>query len=76
MSERLERIFREVFDDGSLRLSPEISPETFPAWDSLSHVRLIMALEAEFDTKFTTDEVIEADSAASIQALLEGKDVL
>jgi hypothetical protein len=35
-----------------------------------------MALEAEFDTKFTTDEVIEADSAGSIQALLEAKSVL
>jgi len=37
---------------------------------------LIMALEAEFDTKFTTDEVIEADSGASIQTLLESKSVL
>jgi acyl carrier protein len=76
MSERLEQVFREVFDDGTLRLTSDFSPESFPAWDSLSHVRLIMALEAEFDTKFTTDEVIEADTAGSIQALLEAKNVL
>lgn len=76
MSERLERVFREVFDDGSLQLTSDFSSETYPAWDSLSHVRLIMALEAEFDTKFTTDEVIEADSGGSIQALLENKNLL
>jgi acyl carrier protein len=76
MSERLERVFREVFDDESLRLTSDLSPETFPAWDSLSHVRLIMALEAEFDTKFTTDEVIDAGSGGSIQMLLQNKNVL
>jgi acyl carrier protein len=73
MQERIERVFREVFDNDSLEVSSELSQETYPDWDSFSQVKLIIGLEEEFGVKFTTAEVLEASSVAKIGQLLESK---
>jgi acyl carrier protein len=75
MSERIEKVFQEVFADDSLQVTDETSYETLPAWDSLAQVRLIVALEEEFGVKFTTDEVLEATSVEGIKSVLSAKGV-
>jgi acyl carrier protein len=75
MLERIEQVFQDVFDNDGLRLTPEFSPETFPEWDSLAQVKLMTALESEFGVKFSTDEVVEAASAGSIQSILAEKGI-
>ncbi len=55
---RLIRVFRETLD-----LAPE-SPVTglryrdLPAWNSVGHMQLVAAIEAEFDLMLETDEII------------------
>ena len=55
--QRLRAIFREVFGDPAMRVSEGDSPATIPDWDSVATVRLVLAAEAEFGIRFTTDEV-------------------
>jgi len=75
LDQRLQQIFREALDDNKLTLSDALSPETLPAWDSLVHVKLIMACEEEFGVKFTIDETVESTSVAKLKAMLAAKGV-
>ena len=55
---RLEPIFHLVFDDDSIRLRPEMTADDVDGWDSLSHVNLIVAIEGQFDIRFTQKELL------------------
>jgi len=44
-----------------------------PGWDSLSHVRIIAAIEAEYGVRFKTVEVLRMRKVGDLQALLEKK---
>jgi len=54
---RLTPIFRDVFDDDTLTPHPEMTAAEVPAWDSLSNIRLVVAVEVEFKIQFSTGEV-------------------
>lgn len=52
-------------------------PETtaigsFDQWDSLAHIRLFAALEAELGRELTSLEAAEICSVAAVQAVLDG----
>jgi acyl carrier protein len=32
--------------------------QSTPGWDSMGHIRLIFAIETEFNIKFTTEEIV------------------
>lgn len=44
-----------------------------PGWDSLKHVRIIMAIEEAYDLRFRTLEVIRLKSVGELQALIDKK---
>lgn len=54
---RLEEVFRDVFDDDSIRLSPETTADDIEDWDSIEHINLVGAVEDEFGIRFTMGEV-------------------
>lgn len=68
---RLQRIFREIFDDPNLVLSSETSAATLRDWDSVATVQIAIATEAEFRVRFTTDEVAELRSVADLLRFLD-----
>jgi acyl carrier protein len=55
--EKLTEICRRVFDDDSIVLTDSTTANDVPGWDSLSHMNLIIAIEAEFRFEFTQKEV-------------------
>ncbi len=55
--ERLTELFRMVFDDPSLNISRTTTANDVEAWDSLTHINLIVAVEREFRIRFTTAQV-------------------
>jgi acyl carrier protein len=71
--DRIQRAFRDVFNDDELILTDQLSSETLKDWDSFAQVRLIIELQEEFGVQFTTEEAIAATSVASIRALLASK---
>jgi len=54
--ERMSRIFREVFDDPSINIRDDMTSADIEAWDSLTHIHLIFAMEKEFKIVFTIGE--------------------
>jgi acyl carrier protein len=70
---RLQEVFRAVF---------EVAPETdvtgmwqdnTPAWDSVTHVALVTAIESVFDTTLEMDEQLRMTSFDEIMRLLAEK---
>ena len=55
--DRLNEIFREVFDDDDLKIAPEMTANDIEGWDSLSHFNLILAIESRFNINFSLKEV-------------------
>lgn len=57
MKEKLQEIFRDVFDDETIEIEREMTADDIESWDSLTYFRLIMVIEKEFNIKFTTEKV-------------------
>ncbi len=55
--DRLNRVFREVFDDETIRVTPNTTADDIDDWDSLEHITLISAVEREFRMKFKMGEI-------------------
>ena len=54
---KLTEILRDVFNQPELQYKPDLTAADVDGWDSLSHVDLIVAVEAEFGINLTTGQV-------------------
>ena len=70
---RISAIFRKVFDDDSLVITPEMTADDIDEWDSLSHIRLIVSHEIEFGVKFKTTELSDLRNVGDYIDLLKSK---
>ncbi len=73
MLEKLQNVFRKVFEDGSLIISSSTSASEIKMWDSLTHLQLIAEIESEFKIIFTFEEVMMFNSVADILSTIEKK---
>jgi acyl carrier protein len=71
--DRINAIFREVFDDDGLVVTPEMTADDIEEWDSLSHIRLIVAHEIQFGVKFKTTELSDLKNVGNFIDLLKSK---
>lgn len=71
MHQRMQEVFREVFDDGALEIRDEMGPDHLPGWDSLAQVKLIVGLEEEFGIRFATADVAQMASVGDLKQALE-----
>lgn len=55
--EKVQMIFREVFDDDTICISDNTTAADIEDWDSLMQINLIVAIESEFHIKFNISEV-------------------
>lgn len=56
--ERLNKVFREVFDDEDIVLNDETTADDIEDWDSFEHINLVVAVESEFSFKIPMGKVI------------------
>lgn len=54
---RVNKVFRDIFDDETITVTDETTAADIEDWDSLEHINLIVALEEEFGMKFTMGEI-------------------
>lgn len=70
---KLNRVFREVFDDASLKITEKTTANDIDEWDSLMHITLIAEVEDAFHVKFTMKEVTGMKNVGEMAALIEKK---
>ena len=56
--ERLNKVFRDVFDDDDIIVTETTTSADIDDWDSLEHINLVAAVEQEFGIKFTLGQVV------------------
>lgn len=71
--ERLQEIFRDIFDDDELIIREDMSANDIEDWDSLAQINLIIAIEKEFKVKFKLDEVSNLKNIGEMLELLSKK---
>ena len=71
--ERLNDIFRDVFDDDSLSVTPATTAADIEDWDSLSHITLVSAVEDEFRMKFSMKEVVEMKNVGEMVTIIAAR---
>jgi acyl carrier protein len=54
---RLTEIMRDVFEIDDLQYSDSLKADDVEGWDSLSHVRFLVAVEKGFSLRFTSAEI-------------------
>lgn len=56
--EKVQDIFREIFDDEELVISEGTTAGDIEDWDSFEHINLVIAMEKEFSVKFPMKKVV------------------
>lgn len=75
MSDKLIDLFADELDVDPSQLSDESSPDTVENWDSLAAVRLVAAIESEFDVRLSTKEMMKMRSIGIARLVLREKNV-
>ena len=73
IGKKLEKVFRDVFDDEKINIFNEMKANDIEEWDPLMHIHLIIAIENDFDIKFDTNEVINTANVGEFIDLLINK---
>ena len=71
--EKMTEIFWQVFDDGSIVVSPELTADDVEGWDSLRNLRLVMTIEKAFHVKLSASDLDDVDNVGSLVQLIKRK---
>ena len=71
--EVLGEVFRQVFANSRLIISPDLTPNEIDGWDSMAHVKLIAAVELRFKIKFDGKELRKIRTVGDLGQLIDGK---
>ena len=69
----LTEVFRDVFDDDNIALTPDTTANDIDGWDSQTHVLLIVAAEQRFGVKFRTAELESLKNVGHFAELIRAK---
>ena len=70
---KLAEIFRDIFDDESIVLSPTTNAADIPGWDSLRHINITVAAESAFGIRFKAAELEELENVGDLVAAIQSK---
>lgn len=70
---RLNDLFRNVFDNDEMVITPELTASEVDGWDSLRHVRLMLTIERAFGIKFSAYEVNKLRNVGQLAKLIQDK---
>ena len=70
---RLNKVFRDVFDDDSITVTPKTTANDIEDWDSLEHITLISAVEREFKMKFKMGEISSMKNVGEMASIVAAR---
>jgi len=70
---KLTPVFQDMFDDEELVLRPEMTADDVEGWDSLSHIRLVLAVSKLFGLKFSAADVGKLKNVGEFVVLIKAR---
>lgn len=71
--EKLNEIFRDVFDDEDITVTETTTAADVDGWDSLTHIMLLSVIEDEFGIKFDMKAVQSLKNVGAMAELIESR---
>ena len=71
--EKLNEIFREVFDNPEIAVTPKMTADDIEEWDSMTHMNLIMMVELRFGIAFEQREVLGFENVGELVRDIQSK---
>lgn len=68
--EKVNEIFRDVFDDEDLVVTDSTNSDDIEDWDSLEHISLVVSMEKEFNLKFDIKQVNKLENVGQMVDLI------
>ncbi len=73
LHDRLEEVFRQVFDNDALALRDEMKAADIEGWDSVAHINLMFGIEQAFGIRFKGNELADMNNIGELKQFLAGK---
>ena len=73
MIDKIKEIISTVFQVDTANIKGDFSPKDTEKWDSLNHMKLIMALEKEYKIMFDANEVPKMINIGVIEKTITNK---
>ena len=71
--EKLNEVFRDVFEDDDITVDDSTTSADVDGWDSLEHINLINAVEQEFDIKFNMGQILSMKNVGEMADIIISK---
>ncbi len=71
--ETVRETMLDVFDLDDLQISDKTTAKDVADWDSLSHIRLVVAIEKHYKIRFTTAEIESFDNVGAMVRCIAAK---
>jgi acyl carrier protein len=62
----VQSIIRDVLDNDTIELSYGTQAQDVPFWDSVAHIRIMVAIEKYFQIRFEVDELNAFENVGSL----------
>jgi acyl carrier protein len=73
---KLHQVISEVLRVPPDKITSEMSIHKVDAWNSLTHIELVVTIEERFQIQLTEDEIVAMTSIGEIQRMLSNRGVL
>jgi acyl carrier protein len=73
ISEKLKKVILEELELEAWDIHDRTTAGTVPGWDSLSHVRIISAVEAAYGIRFEISEIVRLRDVGQLQGLIDAR---
>jgi acyl carrier protein len=74
--DKLTKIISEALQISADKITPTTAIHETPAWNSLTHIELIIMIEEAFNLQFQEDDIVEMRSVGAIRDILAKRGVL
>ncbi len=68
--EKLNEVFRDVFEDDDITVGEETTAADIEDWDSLEHINLVNAIEQEFEIKFNMGQIVSMKNVGEMVTII------
>jgi acyl carrier protein len=68
---KLKEVISNVLGIPTVEINNDSSPDNIEKWDSLSHLKLVMAIESEFNVELSPEDSMDMLSVKLIRIILQ-----